>query len=320
MSIRALRVGYLKLLLIPLFSLGCGEGQLVAAVVEAPRAALESEKVVGGGGLNIAVYEAGKAGAPPILFIHGFTGNHLTWERVFSGPLATEFHLVAYDLRGHGASDKPLEAAKYTDGTMWAEDLAAVIRAKNLDRPVLVGWSYGGYVIADYLRKFGDGGIGGVVFLGSSTKNGTAEAAEFLTKEVLALFGDVLSPDVRKSIDATRALTHLFANPLEGNAWEIAYGSAMMVPSQVRVGMFSRVLDNDDVLAGIRVPTLAIHGTGDRIVRVSAARHTVKIVPGAKLLLYEDVGHAPHLESPKRLSRDLAGFVRVTRALRARGQ
>jgi non-heme chloroperoxidase len=313
MSIRDLRDRYFRLLLIPLFSLGCSDRELVAAVVGAPRAALQSEKVIGGGGLNLAVYEAGKPGAPAIVFIHGFTGNYLTWDRLFSGPLATKFHLVAYDLRGHGASDKPLEAAKYTEGALWADDLAAVIRTRNLDRPVLVGWSYGGYVIADYIRKFGDSGIGGVVFLGSVTKNGTPEAAEFLTKEVLALFGDLLSADVRRSLDATRTLTHLFANPLEGTAWEIAYGSAMMVPPEVRGGMFSRVLDNDDVLAGIRVPTLILHGTGDRIVRVSAARHTARIVPSARLLLYEDVGHAPHLESPKRLSRDLAEFARASR-------
>jgi pimeloyl-ACP methyl ester carboxylesterase len=105
----------------------------------------------------------------------------------------------------------------------------------------------------------------------------------------------------------------MFANPLSGIPWEIAYGSAMMVPPEVRLAMFSRVLDNDDVLARIRVPTLAIHGTGDRIVRVSASRHTVRTVPKAKLLLYDGVGHAPHLETPERLSRDLAEFVRTIR-------
>jgi non-heme chloroperoxidase len=318
MSIRTPRDWSLRLLLPPLFSLACSDGDLVAAPIEQPPPAMESEKIVGGGGLNLAVYEAGKADGPPIVFIHGFTGNHLTWERQFSGPLAAEFRLVTYDLRGHGASDKPLDAARYADAALWAEDLAAVIRAKNLDRPVLVGWSYGGYVIADYLRKFGDGTIGGVVFLGSSTKNGTAEAAGFLTGEVLAVFGDVLSADLRRSIDATRALTRMFANPLSGAAWETAYGSAMMVPPEVRAAMFSRVLDNDDVLAGIRVPTLVIHGSGDRIVRVSAGRHTATTVPGATLLVYDGVGHAVQLESPERLGRDLAEFVRAGRRNRTR--
>ncbi|MGQ0640949.1 MAG: alpha/beta fold hydrolase [Gemmatimonadaceae bacterium] len=116
------------------------------------------------------------------------------------------------------------------------------------------------------------------------------------------VFPVVLSADVRKSIEGTRALTRMFANPLRHTVWEIAYGGAMMVPPEVRAAMFNRVLDNDDVLAGIRVPALAIHGSGDRIVRVSAARHTVKTVPNAKLVLYDGVGHAPHLEIPERLS------------------
>jgi non-heme chloroperoxidase len=312
-NIRSLQHRYHHVLLLAMCSVACGDRDLIAAPVTVSLHALPSQKIVGGGGVNLAVYEAGKADGPPIVFIHGFSGNYLTWERLFSGPLAAEFRLVAFDLRGHGASDKPLQAANYTDVRLWAEDLDAVIRAKNLDRPVLVGWSYGGYVMADYIRTFGDRNIGGVVFLGSTTKNGTQEAAEFLTPEVLALFPDVLSADVRKSIDGTRALTRMFANPLRDTAWEIAYGSAMMVPPEIRLGMFSRVLDNDDVLAGIRVPTLAIHGTGDRIVRVSAARHTVRTVPNAKLLLYERVGHALHLESPERLNRDLAEFVRARR-------
>jgi pimeloyl-ACP methyl ester carboxylesterase len=80
------------------------------------------------------------------------------------------FHRIAYDLRGHGASDKPLDADRYTTSSFWADDLAAVIQTHNLERPVLVGWSYGGYVIADYVRKFGDAALGGLVFVGVSTK------------------------------------------------------------------------------------------------------------------------------------------------------
>ncbi|MGH2395159.1 MAG: alpha/beta fold hydrolase, partial [Candidatus Limnocylindria bacterium] len=128
------------------------------------------EMISGGGGLDLAIYEAGNPDGPPILFIHGFSQNHLTWERQFSGPLADEFRLVALDLRGHGASDKPLDAAAYTDSALWAEDIAAVIEARAIERPVLVGWSYGGYVIADYLRSHGDDALGGIVFVGVSSR------------------------------------------------------------------------------------------------------------------------------------------------------
>lgn len=274
--------------------------------------AVRADTIAGGGGLQLAIYEAGKVGRPAIVFIHGFSQNSTTWERQLAGPLAEQFHLVTYDMRGHGASDRPIDAAQYTDGSLWADDLAAVIRARNLHRPVLVGWSYGGYVMADYVRKYGDDTIGGLVFLNAVTKNGTEEAAGYFTEEILGIFGDVLSSDTRRSLDGSRALASLFARPGSA-AWLTAYGSAMMVAPAVRAAMFSRVLDNDDVLARIRVPTLVMHGLADRIVRPSAGEHTARMVPGAKLIGYDGVGHAPHLDDPDRFDRDLAEFVGASR-------
>ena len=46
--------------------------------------------------------------------------------------------MVTFDNRGHGMSEKPLDAGCYADERLWAEDLAAVIEQTSLDRPVLV--------------------------------------------------------------------------------------------------------------------------------------------------------------------------------------
>jgi len=51
----------------------------------------------------------------------------------------------------------------------------------------------------------------------------------------------------------------------------------------------------------------------DRVVKVSAAQHTARMVPHATLLVYRGVGHAPHLEVVTRFNRDLAEFVRSIR-------
>lgn len=272
------------------------------------------EMISGGGGLDLAIYEAGNPDGPPVVFIHGFSQNHLTWERQFTGPLADEFRLVAFDLRGHGASDKPLDAASYTDSSLWAEDIAAVIQAKALERPVLVGWSYGGYVISDYVRTHGDDAIGGAVFVAASARVGTEEAQADLGEELLQLMGGVFSPDVRANIDATRAFLRLItAQPMDDDAFDLALASAMMVPPEVRLALFSRELDNDDVLAGIDVPTLVVHGRADRAVRLSSGEHIAGTVPGARLLVYEGAGHAPFFEDPERFNQDLAEFVRAAR-------
>lgn len=272
----------------------------------------DMEMIESADGVQLAVYEAGNPDGPPMVFIHGFAMSHLSWEPQINGKLADEFRLVALDLRGHGASGKPLEAERYTNSRAWADDLAAVIEAKDLDRPVLVGWSYGGYVMADYLRAFGDGELGGLVFVGSTSKMGTEEAEDDLGDDFLEGIGPALSEDLRTRIAATRAFVPMLtARPMSREAHEVTLAAAMVVPAPVRRALFGRQLDNDDVLASVGIPTLVLQGSADRIVRTRSADHIADTVPGARLLVLDGLGHAVQLDDAERFNRELAGFVRA---------
>ena len=122
--------------------------------------------------LTIAASEWGNPAGQEILFLHGYMQSSMSWLRQLSDPvLADEFRMIAYDLRGHGASDKPLENERYAEGRLWADEAAAVIAAAHLQRPVLVGWSYSGRVISDYLRFHGQGSIAGINFVAAVTKS-----------------------------------------------------------------------------------------------------------------------------------------------------
>ena len=134
---------------------------------------------------------------------------------------------------------------------------------------------------------------------------------QVIDPDALALFEGMFSEDVRTTVSATRAfLSLLWARPLGVDAREITLAGAMMVPPHVRVDGFSRQLDNDDVLAKLDVPTLVVHGRADGVVLPAAAEHIAATVPGARLLVYDGVGHAVALEDPERFNRDLADFVR----------
>jgi pimeloyl-ACP methyl ester carboxylesterase len=61
------------------------------------------------------------------------------------------------------------------------------------------------------------------------------------------------------------------------------------------------------------VPTIVIQGAADRLVRVSAATHIAATVPGAKLVVYDGVGHAVQFDASQRFGRDLAEFVHAAR-------
>ncbi|MBV8653188.1 MAG: alpha/beta fold hydrolase, partial [Alphaproteobacteria bacterium] len=116
-------------------------------------------------GVGLSVHEWGNPAGPEILLIHGLAQCHLCWERQTQSALAKRHRVVAFDLRGHGASEKPLEAHCYQKSDVWADDVAAIIEAKRLKRPVLVGWSLGGRVLRQYLIHHGDKGLSGINFL-----------------------------------------------------------------------------------------------------------------------------------------------------------
>ncbi len=91
-------------------------------------------------GLTISAQDWGNPNGPEILFIHGFSQSHLSWiKQVTNSDLAKEFHMVTYDLRGHGNSDKPFEPERYKTSKYWGDEVQAVMDATGLKRPVLVG-------------------------------------------------------------------------------------------------------------------------------------------------------------------------------------
>src|SRR4051812_33261258 len=113
-----------------------------------------SYRVMGGGDVQLHVAETGNPTGRPVLFIHGFSQSGLTWNRQMHSDLERDLRLVAMDIRGHGRSQRPRDA--YGDPLLWADDVHAVITELELDRPVLCGWSYGGVIVGDYLRAYGE--------------------------------------------------------------------------------------------------------------------------------------------------------------------
>ena len=91
--------------------------------------------------------------------------SHLSWSKQFDSPLARKFRLVTYDFRGHSGPDKPVSPNFYDDSAKFAQELKAVMDAAGVRRPVLVGWSFGTRIIADYLLKFGSAGLAGLNFV-----------------------------------------------------------------------------------------------------------------------------------------------------------
>jgi len=271
--------------------------------------------VEGGGGLQLHVREWGKADGPPILFIHGWSQNHLCWDKQYESALAAEFRLVACDLRGHGMSEAPLGPEHYTDGELWADDVAAIIDQLGLDRPVLVGWSYGAFVICDYVRVYGQDRIAAVNFVEGAVQLGEAAFGTLIGPGFLDHFVDATADDLPANIRGMRAFVKACpVKPLPADDFETALCWNIVVAPQIRAGLAARQIDADDILRALEVPLLVTQGRADTVVLPAMAEHVLATCPTAEASWYEDVGHLPHLEDSERFNRELRALTHRVRA------
>jgi pimeloyl-ACP methyl ester carboxylesterase len=263
--------------------------------------------IAGGDGLQLHVREWGDRAGPPILFIHGWSQSHLCWCKQYESALADRFHLVAFDLRGHGMSQAPADAARYTDDRLWADDVAAVIDAFALDGAVLVGWSYGAFVACDYVRHHGDARIAAIDLVGGAVVLGPAAFGTLIGPGFLDPFAGATAEDLPTNIQAMRDFMRgCTAKPLPPEEFETQLCASTGVPAHVRADLVAREIDDLDVLAALDVPLLVTHGHADRVVLPAMAERVLDACPHAQASWYDGVGHAPHLEEPERFNRELA--------------
>ena len=263
--------------------------------------------ITGGGGVRLHVVETGNPMGRPILFVHGFSQSWLTWRRQMSSDLANDYRLVALDLRGHGQSDKPREG--YADRLLWADDILAVTRELHMEQPVLCGWSYGPIVILDYVREYGEDDIGGVSFVDGLTKLGSDEALSVLSPKMLSLVPGFFATEAEETVRSLTSLLRMcFVQEPSSEDLYLMLGYNVAVPPYVRQALFSRSLNNDDLLPTIRKPVLVVHGAQDPVVnpaiidqyKASIAHAQIQVMPGA--------GHAPFWDDEETFNEHLRAF------------
>lgn len=256
-------------------------------------------------GVRLAVQEAGDPKGPPIIFIHGLLGSRLNWERQFSAPQLQRFRLIAFDLRGHGFSDKPAQESAYRDGRRWGADLAAVIAASHAHRPLLVGWSLGGAVITNYLAIRGDRDIRGAIYVG-----GVVEMTPSQIPAHPRVYQDMIAADLKTHLDGERAFLHLCFHQQPDNAtFERLQALAALAAWPMQRAVPGMSIPLEQGLGRARVPLLFVYGAEDALVRPEPSLARARQAnPAIQSRIYPHAGHAPFIEQAARFNRELAAF------------
>lgn len=261
-------------------------------------------------GTNIVYRVSGDPGARPLILLHGWAQSSACWGEGVLNGLADSYRLIAVDLRGHGYSDAPADG--YADPLNWAGDVHAVLTAEAVAaNAVLLGWSYGGLVICDYLAEHGSEATAGVVLVGAITGIGRGEAGGKVGSSMRAAIPDAMSEVPSVAIRALGSFGNALTGPVEGKGAQAQqlFGLTLATPPRVRAALFNRTASHDDLLSSLGVPALVLHGTADTVVDVSSGRHAASLIPKVTESYWEGVDHGPFVTDPARFVAEVGAFI-----------
>lgn len=242
----------------------------------------------------------------PVVFVHGGGMSHEFWEQqVFA--LADTHQTVAYDLRGHGESDKPPDGHTFDQFTRDLEDLVKHLELKRIS---LVCHAVGGYVGMQYALRNPDK-VDKLVLVSSSARFlGADEERGGFSND----FWKNLRNDLRiDKIGANaRLVDTMFYHKDPGPAVRQAILQiALQWPLYAikLVGRDAEKVNFEGKLKDIKAPTLVVHGKHDRKQRYSGAKFLADGIPNSTLVTFEESAHLPPLEEVERFNEVLAGFL-----------
>lgn len=267
-------------------------------------------ETLGVDGTPLVYSVTGAQDARPLVLLHGWAQSSKCWGTEVLDELAARYRVIAPDLRGHGYSGVP--ATGYDDSAVWAGDVRAVLAAEDVTSgAVLLGWSYGGLVICDYLATHGSAAVDGVVLVGAITSIGRGEKGGKVGPAMREAVPGAMSEEPRVAIRALGAFGTALTGPPEGKGAQsqALFGASLSTPPRVRAALFDRAASHDDLLRRLDVPVLVIHGTEDSVVDVAAGRHAADLVPNAQASFWDGCDHGPFVEDPARFVKEIGEFV-----------
>lgn len=269
-------------------------------------------------GYRRAYLRAGRG--PALLLIHGIGDNSGTWRELIPA-LARNHTVIAPDLLGHGASDKPRGDYSVAGYACGMRDLLTIL---GIERVTVVGHSLGGGVAMQFAYQFparcerlvlvSTGGVGPDLhpLLRAATAPGAGQALSLLASPPARRVGSVVvnalrlaHTDVGRDADD---LMRVFAS-LEVPTARRAFLRTLRAAVDGQ-GQAITMLDRCYLAAGM--PSLIVWGEHDGVIPVEHARIAHQAMPGSRLEIFPDSGHFPHHADTERFRAVLEDFLTTT--------
>lgn len=287
-----------------------------SAALASDPAEVQADYVTSSDGTPIAYSHWGNMDGPPVVLIHGLLASTLNWKKQIEDTELDKFHMIAFDMRGHGSSGKPITQDAYSDPKLWAHDLHAVLDELGVEKPVLVGHSFGAYVAMDYIREYGSDSVAGVVIAGANAglmpPPPPAEPAPQSTDQKKKNVAANISPNLFVNNGWVDGYLTGFvgkSGPMDPKDFEMFKVSVQMAPGYIRNFLRARDSNTNDVLPMLTMPVMIEVGTEDPAVKMEDIDWLMERIPNATLHTYDGLANTLPWYAPGRFNMNVANFV-----------
>ena len=253
-------------------------------------------------GIDVNYEIHGKEGAPWLVLGHSLACSVRMWDPQIAA-LKSQYQILAFDTRGHGASEATKGAYSLE---LLADDLFSLLKEKKIDEAHFCGLSMGGMIGQTFALKYP--GVFQTLALADTTSRYPAEAwplwqeriktAETKGMEPLAQptlerwFTEPFRRNQAAAVEGVRKL--ILATPVAGYA-----GCCHAIP---KINLTARLKE-------IKCPILVIVGADDPGTTVAMAEEIRDNAPGSKLVILPSAAHLANLEQPEAFTKALRGFL-----------
>jgi non-heme chloroperoxidase len=250
----------------------------------------------------------------PVVLIHGWPVNSDMWEKQATFLAEHGLRVITYDRRGFGRSEQPWDGYDYDT---FAEDLDSLLDTLDLRDAVLVGFSMGGGEVVRYLSLFGTERVSQAVLISAVTPYllKTDENPDGVDPKIFATIEEQIRKDRPAFLKDFGAqffgrsiIKHTVSEAVLEWTQALALTGSLRATLEAATAWSTTDFRSD--LAGITIPVLVIHGTGDATVPIdNSGRRTVKLLPNATLSEYDGEPHGLFLTASDRLNQELLSFI-----------
>lgn len=261
-----------------------------------------TEHWIAANGLELLVEDLGSG--PPVLLAHGMWCDAGMFAAL-AEDLAKDHRVIVPDLRGHGRSEIPTRQWQIGD---LAVDLRAILDSLKLGKVILAGFSMGGMAAVDFALRYPDR-LTGLVLMGTS-----AAAEDWLRVAEIRALARLIEVTGKPRVLAREAARSTFSpgyrkfHRAEVARWEHAVQSMSreaLVHALRAVGGREALLERLDE---IKIPTLILTGSGDRILSPRWSRAMARRLPRGRLVSWPRTGHAIPMERPGEVAAWIRGL------------